>query len=160
MPQLDTATWPTQLIWLAITFCALYYIISRVVIPRTGGVIARRKAQIEGDLASAQQLKAQTDSAIEAYETALAEARGRAQAIAQENRAVLGAEIDAERAKLDAALAARIATAEKSVAAAKAKALTGIEAVAAEIAVSIVAELTGAKVTKAAAAEAVAKAAK
>ena len=160
MPQLDTSTWPSQLFWLAVTFFALYFVISRLVIPRTGGVIAKRKGTIEDDLASAQQLKAQTDRAIEAYETALAEARGRAQAIARENRAALGAEIDAERAMLDAALAARIATAEKSVAAAKAKALTGIEAVAAEIAVSIVADLTGAKVTKAAAAEAVAKAAK
>ncbi len=160
MPQLDTATWPTQLIWLAITFCALYFIIARVVIPRTGGVIARRRTSIENDLASAQALKLETDKAISTYEAALAEARARATQIAQDNRNRLTAEIDGERAKLDGALGVRIAEAEKRVNAAKSKSLADIEQVAADIAATIVSELTGARVTKAAAAEAVSKAAK
>ena len=42
MPQLDISTWPPQLFWLAVTFFALYFVISRVAIPRTGGVIALR----------------------------------------------------------------------------------------------------------------------
>ena len=54
MPQLDISTWPPQLFWLAVTFIALYFVISRVAIPRTGGVIALRKSTIDGDLASAQ----------------------------------------------------------------------------------------------------------
>lgn len=160
MPQLDISTWPTQLIWLAITFGALYFIISRVVIPRTGGVIARRKASIEGDLASAQTLKRETDRAIEAYEAALAEARAEASQIAQDTRIRLNSEIDGERAKLDSALAVRIGEAEKTVQAARTRALADVEEVAAEIAAAIVSELTGARVTKAAAADAVSKAAK
>ena len=44
MPQLDVTTWPSQLFWLAITFLALYIVISRIAIPRTGGVIEKRKA--------------------------------------------------------------------------------------------------------------------
>lgn len=160
MPQLDISTWPTQLIWLAITFGALYFIISRVVIPRTGGVIARRKAAIEGDLASAQTLKRETDRAIEAYEAALAEARAKASQIAQDTRIRLNSEIDGERAKLDSALAVRIGEAEKTVQAARTRALADVEEVAAEIAAAIVSELTGARVTKAAAADAVSKAAK
>ena len=57
MPQLDVTTWPSQLFWLAITFLALYIVISRIAIPRTGGVIEKRKATISGDLAAAQKLK-------------------------------------------------------------------------------------------------------
>ena len=48
MPQLDVTTWPSQLFWLAITFLALYIVISRIAIPRTGGVIEKRKATISG----------------------------------------------------------------------------------------------------------------
>jgi F-type H+-transporting ATPase subunit b len=157
MPQLDLSTWPPQLFWLAITFLALYFVISRVAIPRTGGVIALRKSTIDGDLAAAQKLKSETDAAIKSYEAALAEAKAKAQAINIENRNTLNAEIEAERAKLDAALGAKISAAEKKVAASRDKALGEVADMAAEIAGDIVQQLTGAKVTKAAAAAAVSK---
>jgi F-type H+-transporting ATPase subunit b len=157
MPQLDMSTWPPQLFWLAVTFFALYFVISRVAIPRTGGVIALRKSTIDGDLASAQKLKVETENAVKAYEAALADAKAKANAIATENRNALNAEIEAERAKLDAALGTKIATAEKKVAASRDKALQDVGAMAAEIATQIVQQLTGAKVTKADAAAAVPK---
>jgi F-type H+-transporting ATPase subunit b len=157
MPQLDLSTWPPQLFWLAITFLALYFVISRVAIPRTGGVIALRKSTIDGDLAAAQKLKSETDAAIKSYEAALAEAKAKAQAINIENRNTLNAEIEAERAKLDAALGAKISAAEKKVAASRDKALGEVADMAAEIAGDIVQQLTGVKVTKAAAAAAVSK---
>jgi F-type H+-transporting ATPase subunit b len=159
MPQLDVTTWPPQLFWLAITFLALYYVVSRVVIPKTGGVIERRRLTVENDLAAAQRLKAETDLAIKAYEAALAEARQKANAISAENRGRLSAEAEAQRAKLDAALAERIAGAEQGILAAKTKALAEVQSVAAEIASEIVGQLTGAKVSPAEAAAAVARAA-
>ncbi len=157
MPQLDISTWPPQLFWLAITFLALYFVISRVAIPRTGGVIELRKSTIDGDLAAAQKLKSETDNAIKSYEAALAEAKAKAQAINIENRNTLNAEIEAERAKLDAALGAKISAAEKKVAASRDKALGEVADMAADIASQIVQQLTGAKVTKAAASAAVSK---
>ena len=157
MPQLDISTWPPQLFWLAVTFLALYFVISRVAIPRTGGVIALRKSTIDGDLASALRLKVETENAVKSYEAALADAKAKAHAIATENRNKLNAEIEAERAKLDAALGAKIATAEKKVAASRDQALKEVAQMAADIAGQIVQQLTGAKVTKAAAAAAVPK---
>ena len=157
MPQLDISTWPPQLFWLAVTFFALYFVISRVAIPRTGGVIALRKSTIDGDLASAQKLKVETENAVKAYEAALADAKAKANAIATENRNALNTEIEAERSKLDAALGAKIATAEKKVAASRDKALQDVTNMAADIAAQIVQQLTGAKVTKAAASAAVSK---
>lgn len=160
MPQLDMTTWPSQLFWLAITFVALYIVISRVAIPRTGGVIEKRKSTIDADLAAAQKAKADSEKAAQAYEAALAEARAKANGIAQDNRNKLTVELDADKAKLDASLAAKIADAEKKVASAKSKAMAEVQSIAADIASSIVSELTGAKLTKAGVAEAVAKAAK
>lgn len=157
MPQLDMSTWPPQLFWLAITFLALYFVISRVAIPRTGGVIALRKSTIDGDLAKAKNLKDETENAVRSYEAALADAKAKAQAINLENRNKLNVEIEAERAKLDAALGAKIAMAEKKVAASRDKALEDISAMAADIASDIVQQLTGSKITKAAATAAVSK---
>ncbi len=113
MPQLDTSTWPSQLFWLAITFAALYIVISRVAIPRTGGVIAQRKSTIDADLAAAQKAKADSEKAAQAYETALTAARSKANGIAQDNRNRLTAELDADKAKLDASLAAKICRCRK-----------------------------------------------
>ena len=93
-------------------------------------------------------LKDETENAVRSYEAALADAKAKAQAIALENRNKLNAEIEAERAKLDAALGAKIATAEKKVAASRDKALEDISAMAAEIASDIVQQLTGARSPK------------
>lgn len=158
MPQLDVNAWPPQLFWLAVTFLALYFIISKIVIPRTGGVIEGRKNQIDSDLNSAQRLKADTDKAVAEYEKALADARGKAHAIAQETRGKLNAEVDKERAKLDGELAGKIAAAEKTIQATRDKALASVSELATDIAADIVSQLTGTKVTKADASKAVAKA--
>jgi F-type H+-transporting ATPase subunit b len=158
MPQLDVNAWPPQLFWLAVTFLALYFIISKIVIPRTGGVIEGRKNQIDSDLASAQRFKADTDKAVAEYEKALAEARDKAHGIARTARDALTAEVDKERSKLDGELGEKIAQAEKAIQATRTKALASVADVATEIAADIVTRLTGTSVTKADAAKAVAKA--
>jgi F-type H+-transporting ATPase subunit b len=157
MPQLDISTWPPQLFWLAVTFLILYFVVSRFVIPGTGGVIALRKSTIDGDLASAQKLKLETENAIKSYEAALAEAKAKANAIVTESHNALNAGIEAERTELDHALGAKIAAGEKSIAASRDKALQGVAGMATEIAVQIVQQLIDAKVTKTAAAAAVSK---
>lgn len=160
MPQLDVSTWPPQLFWLAVSFLALYFIVSRIIIPKTGGVIETRKNTIGGDLAAALSAKSESEAALKAYEASLAEARGKASAHGLEARNKTGAETDAARHKLDAELAAKASAADKAIQAAKAKALGSVEEIASELAANIVAELSGAKVTKAAAAAAVTKAAR
>ena len=158
MPQLDVNTWPPQLFWLAVTFLVLYFIISKIVIPRTGGVIEGRKNQIDSDLAAAQRFKADTDKAVAEYEKSLADARSNAHGIAQETRNKLNAEVDKERSTLDGQLAAKIAEAEKAIQATRAKALASVTDLATDIATEIVGKLTGTNVSAADAAKAVAKA--
>src|SRR6202008_5170847 len=80
-PPFDPSTFPSQLVSLAITFVALYLIVSRIALPRVGAVIDARQNKIEGDLAEAQKLKDESESAIKAYESDLAAARSKAQAI-------------------------------------------------------------------------------
>lgn len=159
MPQLDFSTFSPQLIWLVITFLGLYLLMSRVALPRIGGVIEQRQSKIADDIDAAQSLKNETDKAIAAYEQALAEARAKAHTIAQETRDALNAEVDAERAKVDAEIAEKVTKAERTIAATKAAAMKDVRSIAGDVAGDIVSQLTGSKMTKAAVTKAVGKAA-
>ena len=53
MPQLDTSLWPPQLFWLAISFALLYFIVSRLIVPCTGGVMELRNTTVSADFAAA-----------------------------------------------------------------------------------------------------------
>jgi F-type H+-transporting ATPase subunit b len=143
MPQLDPLDWAPQLIWLALTFGVLYLLMAWVALPRIGGVIEKRAAQISGDLEAAQTLRRETEDAIAAYEQALAEAKQKAHAIVEEGRAKLKAKTDAEREKLERELSAKSADAEARIAEAKASAMKEVNAAATDVASDIVRELTG-----------------
>jgi F-type H+-transporting ATPase subunit b len=155
MPQLDPDTFAPQLIWLAITFIGLYFVMARMALPRIGQAIEQRRSRIASDLDQAQALKEATDKAVAAYEARMAEARANAHAIAQATRQRLKEEVDAERARIDADLAAKVALAEKRVAQVKEKALRDIQIVAADLAGDIVSQLIGTPVSGAEAAAAV-----
>ncbi len=86
MPQLNPLDWAPQLIWLAITFSILYLLMKWVALPRIGSVIEMRRQRIAGDLETAERLRRETQEAIAAYEQALAEAKAKAHAIADEAR--------------------------------------------------------------------------
>src|ERR1043165_3992304 len=80
-PPFAKETFASQLVWLAITFVALYLLIARIAVPRIGGIIDERAKRIEGDFASAQRAKDESEAALAAYEKSLADARHRAQAV-------------------------------------------------------------------------------
>lgn len=153
-PPLDSKTFPSQLFWLVIFFAALYVLMSKFALPRLSEILSKRKARIDGDLARAQALKEETETAVKSYEKALADARSKAGDIARETRDAVTKDVDAESHKLDAALGKKVADAEAKIAASKAKALDAVEDIAAESAADIVAALGGGKVTKAAVAKA------
>ena len=75
LPQLDAHTFAPQLFWLVLTFVALYFILSKVALPRIGEVLEERADRIARDLGAAQRLKDDTDKALADYEKALADAR-------------------------------------------------------------------------------------
>jgi F-type H+-transporting ATPase subunit b len=143
-PPFDSTTFPSQLVSLLIAFVALYVIVSRIALPRVGSVIDARQNAIDGDLASAQKLKDESEAALQAYESELASARSKAQAIATENREKLNAAADAERKTLEERLHAKLAEAEKSIAATRATAMSNVRGIAADAASAIVQRLTGA----------------
>jgi F-type H+-transporting ATPase subunit b len=74
-PPFDTSTFAGQIFWLVITFGLLYWLMSKVALPRVSEILEQRKARIESDLAQASQTQADADAAAAAYEKTLSDAR-------------------------------------------------------------------------------------
>ena len=69
-PPFDVSTFPAQLFWLVITFGTLYFVMSRIALPRVAKILDTRRLRIGNDLdvAAAARLAAQ-----EGHDTALAD---------------------------------------------------------------------------------------
>jgi len=144
-PPFQKDTFASQLVSLLIAFVALYVIVSRIALPRVGGVIDARQNAVDGDLAAAQRLKDESDAALKAYEAELAAARSRAQAIGTETRDRLNATAEAERKALEDQLATKLAAAEKTIAETRESAMSNVRGIASDAASAIVQQLTGKK---------------
>jgi F-type H+-transporting ATPase subunit b len=142
-PPFQKDTFASQLVSLAIAFVALYLIVSRIALPRVGSLLDERQNAIDSDLAEAQKLKDASEAALKAYESELASARSRAQAIGTETREKLNAASEAERKTLEERLAVKLAEAEKTIASTRETAMKNVRGIAAEAAAAIVQRLTG-----------------
>jgi F-type H+-transporting ATPase subunit b len=142
-PPFQKDTFASQLVSLLIAFVALYLIVSKIALPRVGSLLDERQKKIEGDLAGAQSLRDQSDAALKAYESELAAARSRAQAIGTETREKLNAASEAERKTLEERLSVKLAEAEKTIAATREAAMSNVRSIASDAAIAIVQRLTG-----------------
>lgn len=142
-PPFQTETFASQLIWLAITFGVLFYVMSKVALPRVEQVLGRRADRISRDLDGAETMRGQAHAAGEAYETAMAEARANAKAIAQETHNRLTAESDERRKALEADLKVKMDAAEQTIRTRTAGAMSSVRDIATETAAVIVERLTG-----------------
>ncbi|GAB4388417.1 F0F1 ATP synthase subunit B' [Albidovulum sp.] len=144
MPQLDFTTFPNQIFWLAVALVIIYLVLSRVALPRIGGIIADRQSTITNDLAAAEELKARAAEAEKAYNQALIDARAEAEKIIAEARAAIQKDLDKATAKADAEIAARAAESAQRIEEIRAGAAKNVAEVARETAAAIVAAM-GAK---------------
>jgi F-type H+-transporting ATPase subunit b len=142
-PPFESEHFPSQLVWLVISFVLLYVLMSRIALPRIGGIMAARSKVISDDLAAAEQLKERSNAAQAAYEKALADARSRAQALAGATREQQAREAEDMHKRLEAQLHERIAAAEQSIAKSRDGAMGNVRSIAAEAASAIVERLIG-----------------
>ncbi|MEM6381196.1 MAG: F0F1 ATP synthase subunit B [Pseudomonadota bacterium] len=140
-PPFDTSTYASQLFWLVIAFGLTYYVISKIAGPRISGILEDRHDRIASDLAEAERLKSETQSAMESYESALSDARSKAQAVASETRDKLTAETTAKREASEKALSEKLSEAETRIASIKSEALTQVDTIAADAAGAILEKL-------------------
>ncbi|MEH6773772.1 MAG: F0F1 ATP synthase subunit B' [Cereibacter changlensis] len=143
MPQLNMETWANQIFWLLVTLVAIYFLLTRIVLPRIGAVLAERRGTITNDLAAAEELKQKAVLAEKAYNEALARARTEAATIVAEAKAAIQKDLDVALAEADAEISARSAESEKRIAEIRAGALESVTEVARDTAQEIVAAFGG-----------------
>lgn len=154
-PPFDPTHFASNLFWLAVTFAVLYWLMSKVALPRIGDILEERASTIGRDLDQAAEKQAKAEEMAQAYEKALAEARKNAQGIAQTARETGAKASDAQRHATEAELAAKLAQAEATIAKTKLTAMGNVRDLGSDIAVAIVTKLTGEAPSAADAAKAV-----
>jgi F-type H+-transporting ATPase subunit b len=142
-PPFQAEHFPSQLVWLTISFVLLYVLMSKIALPRIGAIMAERSKLIGDDLAAAERLKEQSNAAHAAYEKSLADARSRAQSIASSTREKQAKEAEAAQKRLEAQLHERLAAAEQSITATRTTAMGNVRSIAADTASAIVERLIG-----------------
>jgi F-type H+-transporting ATPase subunit b len=157
MPQLEFAHFPNQIFWLMVALVAIYFVLSRVALPRIASVLADRQGAIARDLAMAEDLKLKAVQAEDGYKKALADARTEANRIIAEARADIQKDLDAATARADAEISARSAEAEKRIGAIRDSAIASVEEIASATAAEIVRKLVPAADDRAAVQAAIAE---
>lgn len=115
MPQLDVTTFSNQIFWLVVSLVVLYFIMSRVALPRIAAVLADRRSAITSDVAAAEEFKLKALDAEKAYTRALEEARAEAHRIVEAAKAEMQAELNVQIAQADAEIAAKAAESERRI---------------------------------------------
>jgi F-type H+-transporting ATPase subunit b len=145
MPQLDFSTPLTvsQVVWGAIIFIVLYFVLARNALPLVGSVLEERAAKIGKDLDEARAAKSRADAGMTAAAEATAKARAEAQAAinAAVDEAKKAAATQAEA--LNARLDKQLQDAEAQIARARAAAMGALPLVATETAATVLTRLTG-----------------
>jgi F-type H+-transporting ATPase subunit b len=139
----DAHNFVPQLIWLVLVFGLLYWLMSRVALPRVASILEARRHRLAQDLDDAAAMQNQAKAAGEAYDQTLADARGRAQGLAQATHDKLHAESEAKRHTLEAELNGKLAVAEQQIGETKTRAMASVAGIAADTAASLIEHLTG-----------------
>lgn len=146
LPQINVimdGSYTNQIAWLVVTFFVLFFIVWRMVLPRVTSVLEEREENIAGNLDTAERLKTEAEEVKAAYETAVANARSKAQEIILGAKETIKADIANAQAELDTKLNAQADEAEARIVKAREEALATIDTVAAEVATEVVAKLGG-----------------
>ncbi|MBP6985801.1 MAG: hypothetical protein KBB83_04325 [Alphaproteobacteria bacterium] len=78
MPQLDFATYTSQLFWLIVSFTILYCFTARVTMPRMAKILDARGARIDGNLRQAEEIQRESEKVRAAFEEMLNKTKNQA----------------------------------------------------------------------------------
>ncbi|MFC6197234.1 F0F1 ATP synthase subunit B family protein [Ponticaulis profundi] len=140
-PPFDFSTFPSQLFWLAISFVLLYVLLSRLVLPKLGGIIEQRKGRIAADLDEAARMKTEADEALVEMDKQLSVARSDARAKAEQARSEIDAKISEITATKTAELDAKLSEAESRIDGMKSAAMANVSDIASATTAAILAQL-------------------
>ena len=147
-PPFQQENFAPQIVWLIGIFGILYLLMSRVALPRVGGILENRETKIASDLEASREMQAKAQAAARANEENIRLRREEAQAIGRDAQQKIANEAATQRTRAETEAAEKIRAAEARISAAKTQALGNVEQIAIDAAASIIEKLSGASVDK------------
>jgi len=157
MPQLSqlSEVLLSQLFWLAIGLGFIFFVIARGMVPKIQATVDAREKQIADDLEQAQAARSAAEETEEAWRQRMDAARAEGARIANEAKQASARDTEAKVKAAAEKLTQKIESAEAKIRKARDSARSEIESVAVDAAQNLVATLTGIKIDKKDAAQAV-----
>ena len=148
MPQMVIPDYAPQVVWLVITFVALYFAMAKLALPKIERVLEERRRRIDSNLERATTLKEEADAAARAYEETLAKAHDAAHEALRQSAQEFSKEADRRTAVFDRELGEKTKAAEGRIQDSREKAYAEIRDVAIEVAAEAAAKLIGEAVSR------------
>ena len=143
MPQFLPANFLPQLVWLAVIFAVLYFLVVRPTLPKVGRIIDEREGRVAGDLDAAETAKHEADAIRARYDDGMAAARDAAQAEVAAAKADAAKVVEGQLKDLGLVLDGQAAAAASRLDAARGAARTALAATTTELTGEAVQRLTG-----------------
>lgn len=127
LPQLDPTWFGNQVLWLVVTFIALYAIVSFFIAPTVNSILTARESAIGDAIRDAEEAKRTAEDTRTHFESAGQSARTKAAEFTAQAQAEISRDNTAAMAKLDTELARKTEQADNRISEAKAKAVAGMQ---------------------------------
>jgi len=137
-----------QVVWLAITFVALYFAMAKLALPKIERVLEERRKRIAANLKRASILKEEAEAAAKAYEEAIAKARDAAHEVLRKSAQEFSREAAKRTAAFDQELDEKTRMVEKQIQDSRDRAYVEIRDIAIEVTAEAVAKLIGEEVPR------------
>lgn len=143
LPQLDPTWFASQAFWLLLMFGTLYVLFARTILPAISNTLENRHEHVQGDLDTAQQLKAEAESVHNEYEASLEKARNKASTLYHDVEEDIKAKSEKQQAELRERLQSETELSEARILKSKNEAMSEMTSIAAEIASEAAKKIVG-----------------
>lgn len=148
MPQLELSSYISQMFWLLLSFCVLWFLLSTFIVPKLADVVEQRKRKINEYVQRADALNAQAQNSLEKYNETISLAEKQAEESKNKSKEELKAYLQKTEADMSERLNKKIADNEFLLATEKNNTLQQIEVIAQDLAYQIVQKLGFANISK------------
>ena len=146
MPQLNPEFWISQIFWLTLTFGILYFVLSKLILPKISSNLESRKSQISDNIEAAEKQREESEAKLEEFEKIISKSKNEAKNIYNQAKDKALKDINAKREVLDKQIDEEIKKAENEINQLRKDAPTKINKIAIETASELTKKLIGADV--------------
>ena len=143
MPQLNPEFWISQIFWLIITFGFLFFILSKIILPKVSNNLENRKTQIKENIEIAEKQRLESDNKIKEFEKIILDTKLEAKDYFNKAREKIINDLDKKKLKLETEINSEIQLAEKEIIDLKNNSSKKINSIAVQTCEDIIMQLIG-----------------